>query len=162
MIDDPRHKGGLGLGDGIVDRNAGSFIQDFHAEDLGSRHGAVFVGGRKRDVEGQDLIRVPGGGQLGPAADSRCVHLIQLVDGGADVRAGIADDRAVEQSGRIEGIGILELWANFVLIGDEQSARLVEQIKQGVTVEVDPDQGTGNAAFVAGIGAGIGRTHFNG
>ena len=45
--------------------------------------------------------------------------------------------------------GFWELGTDFILIGHEQAARLVEQVEQGMTVEVDPYQGAGNAALVA-------------
>ena len=138
MVLYPRHEGDLSFRNQIVDRNAGAFIQDFHPEDLGSRHGAVFVGGCQGDVEGKDLIRVPGCCQFGPAADRRNRHVIQLVDGATDGGAGVTNDGAVEQRGRILRVGVLELGTDFILIGNEQAAGLVEQVEQGVTIEVDP------------------------
>ena len=76
-------------------------------------------------------------------------YTVQLVDGGTDVRAGIANHRAVEQGCWIVGIRVLELGTNLVLIGYEQAAGFVEQVEQGMAIEVDPYQGAGNAALVA-------------
>jgi hypothetical protein len=53
------NKRGLHLVDCIVDRHAGSFVQDLDAEDLAGSHGAVFVGTREGDIEGQDLVGIP-------------------------------------------------------------------------------------------------------
>ncbi len=44
MVLYPSHEGDLSFRNQIIDRNAGAFIQDFHPKDLGSRHGAIFVG----------------------------------------------------------------------------------------------------------------------
>lgn len=55
-----------------------------NAEDLGGRHGAVFVGVGDGDVEGQDLVGVPGISQFFAAADFRQGLVVDLVDGGAD------------------------------------------------------------------------------
>jgi hypothetical protein len=37
------HEGGLHFGYGVVDRDAQTFVEDFHAEDLGRAGSAVFV-----------------------------------------------------------------------------------------------------------------------
>jgi hypothetical protein len=55
---------GLLFADCIVDGDAGTFVENFYAEDLGRAHGTVFVGAGEGDVEGQDLIRVPRGSQF--------------------------------------------------------------------------------------------------
>ena len=55
------HEGGLLLDDGIIDRGAETFVEDFDPEQLATG-GAVLVGGGHGDVEGQDLIAVPGQG----------------------------------------------------------------------------------------------------
>ena len=43
-------------------------------------------------------------------------------------------------------------------VGHELSLQLVGQVQEGMAVEVDPDEGAGDAALIAGEGAGIGRT----
>jgi len=63
------NKRGLHLVDRIVNRHAGSFVEDLDAEDLAGRHGAVFVGTREGDIEGQDLVGIPGSGQLIQSTD---------------------------------------------------------------------------------------------
>ena len=61
---------------------------------------------------------------------------------------------------RDEGVAVgLELWTQVVDVGDESPAQLVDQVQQGMAIEVDPDQAAGDAALVAGVGAGIGRAH---
>jgi len=53
-------KGGLRLGDSVVERDAGAFIEDLDAQDLRSAHGPVLVGAGEGDVEGQHLVAVAG------------------------------------------------------------------------------------------------------
>ena len=73
-------EGGRAFGDGVVDADSRSFVEDLDAEDLGGAHRAVFVGAGERDVEGQDLVGVHRGGQFVQAVDVR--HLgVELVDG---------------------------------------------------------------------------------
>ena len=55
----------LHLGHSVIDRNAHTLVEDLQAEDLGRAHGAVLVGAGERDVEGQDLVGVPGGARCG-------------------------------------------------------------------------------------------------
>lgn len=52
-----------------------------------------------------------------------------------------------------------ELGTEIVDVGDELALQLVDQIQQSVAIEVDPDDGAGDAALVAGEGADVGRTH---
>ena len=59
-LDCAGHERRLNLGDSVVDRDAGTLVEDFDTEDLGCTHRAVFVGTGEGDVEWQDLIRVPG------------------------------------------------------------------------------------------------------
>jgi hypothetical protein len=54
----------LHLAHRIVDRDAVAFVEDLHRIDLGGGSGAVLVGEGQGDVEGQDLIGVPGEGQF--------------------------------------------------------------------------------------------------
>ena len=60
-----------GFRDGVVHRDAGAFVQDLDAEDLAGGHGAVFIGTRQGDIEGQDLVGIAGCGQ-GP-------HVVQVL-----------------------------------------------------------------------------------
>jgi hypothetical protein len=50
------------LDDGVIDRRAETFVQDFYAEQFGGGGGAVLVGAGDGDIEGQDLIAEPGEG----------------------------------------------------------------------------------------------------
>jgi len=60
----------------------------------------------------------------------------------------------------MEGVLVgLELGAQVVDVGDEGAAELVDQVQQGMAIEVDPDQAAGDAALVAGVRAGIRGTH---
>jgi hypothetical protein len=43
-------------------------------------------------------------------------------------------------------------------IGDELTIQFIDQVQEGMAVEVDPDKGAGDAALIAGERAGIGRT----
>jgi hypothetical protein len=69
------HEGRLHLADGIIHRGAPAFVEDFNAEDLGGRHCAVFVCAGDADVEGQDLIGIPGISQLFAAPTSLTLRL---------------------------------------------------------------------------------------
>lgn len=53
-------EGGLLLDDGVIDRGAETFVEDFHAEEFGRGRGPVLVGAGDGDVQGQDLVGVPG------------------------------------------------------------------------------------------------------
>ena len=55
-----RRRRSPGLGNRVVDRDTGTFVQDLDAEDLRSAHSAVFVGTRQGDIEGQHLVAVAG------------------------------------------------------------------------------------------------------
>jgi hypothetical protein len=54
-IGPPAHpnKGRLHLAEGVVDGGAPAFVEDLDAEDLGCRHGTVFVGTGDGDIEGR-------------------------------------------------------------------------------------------------------------
>lgn len=58
-LDGAGHEGGRGLGHGVIDGDAGSFVEDLNAEDLGRAHRAVLVGAGQGDVERQDLVGIP-------------------------------------------------------------------------------------------------------
>ncbi len=64
---------------------------------------------------------------------------VELVDGVADRKAGVADDRGGEQGvgiGRVER----ELRTDLVNVGDVAALGLVEEVQQCMTVELDPDE----------------------
>jgi hypothetical protein len=148
----------LHLADCAVDRGTPAFVEDFHAEDLGCSHCAVFVGAGDGDVEGQDLIGVPGISQFFVAADFAQAQVIDLIDGGADGRAGGADQAGGEDSlGAYAGVLILR--TDFILVGHELALGFLEEVQEAVTVEVDPDQAAGDAALVARVGTAVGRAH---
>lgn len=52
-------EGGLLFDDGVIDRSAEGFVEDFHAEQLRRSCGSVLVGAGDGDIEGKDLIGVP-------------------------------------------------------------------------------------------------------
>jgi hypothetical protein len=68
-LDSAGDEGRLHLADGVVDGDAIAFVEDLDAEDLAGGSAALFVGGGQGDVEGQDLVGVPGGGQFLVAGD---------------------------------------------------------------------------------------------
>lgn len=156
---DAGDEGSLHLGHSVVDGDACAFVQDFHAVDLHRGGGAVFGRAGQGDVEGQDLIGVPGLGELLHAVDRS--HrggdgAIQVSDCGAEGNAAAADqggveDRALRQIDVLVGV---ELGTDVVDIGDEGAAQLPDQVQKSVTVEVDPDQAVGDAALVTGEAAG--------
>jgi len=92
-------EGGLHLADRVVDRDAGSLVEDLDAEDLGRCLGSVSVGTREGDVEGQDLVGVPGGCQFAQSTDFRQREVVDLIDGGAD--RGIDLRPAPDRSGYV-------------------------------------------------------------
>jgi len=65
-LDGAGDEGGLLFRDRVVDGDAEAFVEDFDAEDLGGLGLALFVVGHQGDVEGQDLVGVPGGIALAP------------------------------------------------------------------------------------------------
>ncbi len=79
-LDAAGDEGGLHLADGIVNRNALTFVEDLDAEDLGRAHRAVLVGAGEGHVEGQDLIAVPGRGQFVQTTDFSQRQVVDLVD----------------------------------------------------------------------------------
>lgn len=146
----------LHLGHGVVDGDAGAFVQDLDAEDLHGGSSSVFVRSGQGDVEGQDLIGVPGLGFDLHAADGRHRHASLRIDRRAGGSAVATNQRRLED--RVLGhVGVkvgLELGANVVDVGDELAAEFVDQGKQAVAIEVDPDEGAGDAALVAEDAAG--------
>ena len=112
----------------------------------------------KGDIEGKYLIAEPRCCQLSPGTDSGNSCSIKLVDSSTDKRTGIPNDRTVEQSSR-EDLWTLELRPDLVLVGDELSAGLIEQVEQSMTIEVDPYQRACNPTFIPRVGPWIGGSH---
>ena len=88
-----------GFRDGVVHRDAGAFVQDLDAEDLAGGHGAVFIGTRQGDIEGQDLVGIAGGGQ-GP-------HVVQIAHLSIQLRGDARNGGAVvaHDGGGEQGVG---------------------------------------------------------
>ena len=80
-------EGGLHFGDGVVDGESVAFVEDLDGVELGRGRGAQLIAGGDGDIEGRDLVRVPGQGLLLPAADGSQGSVVQLVDRGAGRRA---------------------------------------------------------------------------
>jgi hypothetical protein len=53
---------------------------------------------------------------------------------------------------------LVRIPTDVVDVGDELAAQLIDQVQQGMAVEVDPDERAGDAAFIAGERPGIGGT----
>ena len=104
---------------------------------------------------------VPRRRQLLQAADRG--QLLGSIDGrdvGAHRQAGIVDQRAGEDGGLGDvasggGRGG-KLRADVVDVGHELAGVEPDEVQQSMAVEVDPDEGAGDAAFIAGEAAGIG------
>ncbi len=116
-------EGGLLLEDGVVDRGAETFVEDLDAEQLGRGGGAVLVGGGDGDVEGQDLVGVPGRGDFLEALDLGEGDVIELVGGGVDRQGNIAGDGGVEGAGGVGGEieVLLELGTDIVAVGEKRA-----------------------------------------
>lgn len=116
-------EGRLLLEHGVVDRAAEAFVQDFDAEELRGSSSSVFVGGGDRDVEGQDLIGVPGGSDLLEAGNRGQWNLVQLVSGGVHGHGNIAGERRVECAHRVRGQAgrALELGTDIVCVRKERT-----------------------------------------
>jgi hypothetical protein len=113
------------------------------------------------DIEGQDLVGVPGRSFLLEAGDGRDGSAAELIDGRARGDAvgayqrGLVD-RVLGEEGVLVGH---ELGTEIVDVSDELAAQFVDQVQQSMAIEVDPDQAAGDAALVAGEGADVGGTH---
>jgi hypothetical protein len=70
---------------------------------LGRGGGAVFVGRGHGDVEGQDLVGVPGQGGFLEALDFGEGDAVQLFDGGVDRDGDVPFEGGVEDSGGVGG-----------------------------------------------------------
>ena len=80
-VDRAGNEGRLLLDDGVIDGSAEAFVEDFDAEQFGRGGGAVFVGAGDGDVEGQDLVGVPGLGEFFETLDIGDGKIVLLVDG---------------------------------------------------------------------------------
>ena len=62
------HESRLLFDDGVIDGGAEAFVEDFDAEQFGRSGGSIFVGAGDGDIEGQDLVGIPG--ESGPGKES--------------------------------------------------------------------------------------------
>jgi hypothetical protein len=85
-------------------------------------------------------------------------NVVQLVDGIADRGADRTYDRTLVD-GVDAGVALLVVGTDLVDVGYELALCFVEQVEQCVTIEVDPDEGAGDAALVARVGARIRAAH---
>jgi len=84
----------------------------------------------------QYLVGIPRSGQLLERADF--VERDRSADGPGE---GRVEDRRLIQ----EGLGVgTELGTDVVDVGHEAGAGLAEDVQQGMTIEVDPDEGAGD------------------
>jgi hypothetical protein len=115
------HEGSLHLADRIVNRGTPAFVEDLDTEDLGSAHGAVFVGTGDGHVKGKDLVAVPGSYDFLKLSGLSDLNGIELIDGGS----GVELSAEIALYGRAEdgcsGCRALELGTDFVLVGYEGS-----------------------------------------
>src|SRR5581483_7370966 len=109
-----------------------------NAEDLGRAHGSVLVGAGQGDIEREDLVRVPGSGQDRALTDAGLRRVVELIDGGADVRTERAGQRAGEDRSTVGGVGVLR--TDLVGVGNEGALGFLEEVEEGMTIEVDPDE----------------------
>jgi hypothetical protein len=130
-LDEAGHEAGLHLGDRVIDRHAGAFIEDLDAGDLHGAGSALFVGAGQGDIEGQDLVGVPGRSFLLEAGDGRDRSAAELVDGRARGDAvGTHQRRLVDRVLRQESILVgHELGTEIVDVGDELALQLVDQVQ---------------------------------
>jgi len=84
------------LYDRVVDRRPEAFIQDLDSEQLSRGGGAVFVGGGQGDVEGQDLVGVPGQSHFFETLYVGQRDVVQLVDGSVDGHGNVSHQGGVE------------------------------------------------------------------
>jgi hypothetical protein len=118
------------------------------AERTGKRsHGAVFVGTRQGDIEGQDLVGIPGSGQLIQSTDFLQGKVVDLVDDRTHAGTDGTGQRGSEH-GRGVDFRVLVLGTDLVHISDELAQCLMEEGQEGMTIEVDPDQGAGDGCLL--------------
>jgi hypothetical protein len=108
-------EGRLHLLDRVIDGHAGTFVQDLDAEDLHRGRRAHFVGAAEGDVEGQDLIGVPGLGLFLETGDEGVLDAGEAVDGGAGRDPDVAgevlvEDRILRDEGVLVGLELGSLW----------------------------------------------------
>ena len=93
-------------------------------------------------VRGAGLFLLAGDGGDGRAGE--------LIDGGGSGVAAIPDQPAGPDSiPRHTGVLIGAIPTDVVDVGDELAAEFIDQVQEGMAVEVDPDEGAGDAAFIA-------------
>jgi hypothetical protein len=143
--DEAGDEGRLHLGHGIVDGHAAAFVEDLHAEDLHGAGRANLVRSTEGDIERENLVGVPGFGLLFEAGDLIEADAGEGVDGGVGRDAGVL--AGAYQGGVEDGVlreeSVLvstELGTDVVGVGDKGAAKLVDEVQQAMTVEVDPDQ----------------------
>ena len=132
----------LGFVDGVVDGGTVAGVQDLHSEDAHCGCRAHFVGAAEGHVEGQDLIGIPRGSCFFKGRHFRDRQVVQLVDGSRDIRAGVADQVALEDRGLVglEQRVLTEGRADVIGVSDELATELVDQAQERIAIEVDPDQ----------------------
>jgi hypothetical protein len=130
------HEGSLHLGHFGYDRHAGVFVQYLDAEDLHRGGRAQLRRTGQGDVERQDLIGVPGFGNLLHAVDRRHRRIQGTVQGGdrsagGGQSSGAADERALEDCilRQIDVLVGIELGTDVIDVGDELAAQLPYQIQ---------------------------------
>ena len=111
------HRRGLHLGHGVVDRGSEAFVQDLDAEQLGRGGRSVFVGAGDGDVEGQDLVGVPGVGDFLEAVDFTQRDVIQLIDRGIDRDRKITGKGGVEGRRVRDGFGVVD--SGVIVVSDD-------------------------------------------
>jgi len=107
------------------------------------RSSADFIGRSQGDIEGQDLIGEPGCGQFFQAGHGIDGNVVQVIDGRAGAgKTRIAGNAGREDSRLVEEVVLVgtELGTDFVFPGHETPAGFTEDVEQGMSVEVDPDQ----------------------
>jgi hypothetical protein len=122
-------EGCLHLRHSVVDRHAGSFVEDLDAEDLHAGSSAKFVGAGQRDVEREDLIGEGRQCFLFEAGDFIEALAAELIDRGLGVEAVAtcqrrAEDRVLRKEGVLFGA---ELRTDVVDVRDVLAAHLVDE-----------------------------------
>jgi hypothetical protein len=136
-------------GSGVFDQDAGTFVQDLATEDTHGRRSTLLIDTLESDVEGQNLVGVPGLGYFLEAGDSVDDYAGQLIDRGAGCDAvvtyqcGLVDGVVGQENVRVGA----ELGTDVVDVGDKLAAHLVDEIEQTVTIEVHPYQGASDATL---------------
>jgi hypothetical protein len=136
-------EGRLHLGDCVIDRDVGTFVQDLATEDTRRGGRALLVNALEGDIEGQHLVGVPGLGNFLEAGDGGYDYARQGIDRGAGSNAVVTNQRrlidgvAGEEDVRVGA----ELRTDVVDVGDELATHLVDEIQQAVTIDSLPISG---------------------